>query len=79
MKQTLIDYKNAFFAAVAAGIFIGIGGTILLSLENRIIGACAFTIALLCICMMGLYLFTGKVGFIVYDHTGKNILTVICG
>lgn len=88
MKKKLIGYKNAFFAAVAAGIFIGIGGTVLLSLKDaaspiagiyNIIGACAFTIALLCICMMGLYLFTGKVGFLVYDHSGTNILTVVSG
>ncbi len=88
MKQKLIGYKNAFFAAVAAGIFIGIGGTVLLSLKDaaspisgiyNIVGACAFTIALLCICMMGLYLFTGKVGFLVYDHSGTNILTVVSG
>lgn len=88
MKKKLIGYKNAFFAAIAAGIFIGIGGTVLLSLKDaaspiaglyNIIGACAFTIALLCICMMGLYLFTGKVGFLVYDHSGTNILTVVSG
>lgn len=70
---------QAFILAVAAGIFIGIGGSVLLSLENRTVGSILFSVALLSICMLGLYLFTGKVGYLVNDHSVKNILSVIAG
>lgn len=70
---------SAFVLAVAAGIFIGIGGTVLLSLENRIIGSVLFSVALLSICMLGLYLFTGKVGYLVNSHTKTDIFSVIAG
>ncbi len=70
---------SAFVLAVAAGIFIGIGGTVLLSLENRIVGSVLFSVALLSICTLGLYLFTGKVGYLVNAHTGTDILSVAAG
>lgn len=70
---------RSFILAVAAGIFIGIGGTVLLSLENRIIGAVLFSVALLSICMLGLYLFTGKVGYLVDSHTRQDIFCVFAG
>ena len=69
----------SFILAIAAGIFIGIGGTVLLSLENRIVGSVLFSVALLSICMLGLYLFTGKVGYLVNSHTRTDILSVIAG
>ena len=70
---------RSFILAVAAGVFIGIGGTVLLSLENRIVGAILFSVALLSICMMGLYLFTGKVGYLVSSHSLTDILSVVAG
>lgn len=71
--------RNAFILAVAAGIFIGIGGTVLLSLDNRVIGSVFFSVALLSICMLGLYLFTGKVGYLVNAHSTTDVLSVIAG
>jgi len=78
-NSTLSAIRNAFVLAVAAGIFIGIGGTVLLSLEDRVIGSVLFSVALLSICMLGLYLFTGKVGYLVASHTKNDILSVIAG
>lgn len=52
-----------FLGAVLAGIAIGIGGVVYLSLENKIAGALLFTVGLYTICAHGLNLFTGKVGY----------------
>lgn len=51
------------FGGIASGILVSIGGTVLLSLENRVVGAVMFTVALLLICLMDFYLYTGKIGF----------------
>lgn len=56
---------HTFALAVLAGIAIGIGGTVYLSVENRIAGALAFTVGLYAICIHGLNLFTGKAGYMV--------------
>ena len=53
---------------VIAGILIGIGGSVYLACDNKYVGAVLFSVALLCICMRGFALFTGKVGFIVASH-----------
>ena len=53
----------AFVGGIGAGMLVGIGGTVLMSVEDRIVGAVMFTIALLAICYLGLYLFTGRIGF----------------
>ncbi len=78
-RLSLTPVLNAFLLAVAAGIFIGIGGTVLLSVENRIVGSVLFSVALLSICTLGLYLFTGKVGYLVHDHKVADILSILAG
>ena len=50
--------------SILAGIMIGIGGTIYLSLDNSIVGAFLFAIGLFIIVTKGLNLFTGKIGYI---------------
>lgn len=78
-KKPISPILSSFILAVAAGIFIGIGGAVLLSLENRTVGSVLFSVALLSICMLGLYLFTGKVGYLVNSHKAVDILSVIAG
>lgn len=51
--------------AILAGICIGIGGTILLSLEDKVIGAWMFGIGLFLIVSNGFNLYTGKIGYVV--------------
>ena len=65
-----------FIGAVPAGIAIGIGGVIYLSLENKTAGALLFTVGLYTICAHGLNLFTGKVGYAV-DNPPSYILDLI--
>lgn len=55
---------QVFLSAVLAGVCIGLGGTVFLSLENRIAGAVLFTVGLFVICTTGLHLFTGKVCYV---------------
>ena len=50
--------------SILAGIMIGIGGTIYLSLDNKIVGAFLFAIGLFIIVTKELNLYTGKIGYI---------------
>lgn len=58
-----------FLKAAAAGITIGIGGAVYLTLENRVIGAVLFGVGLYTIVLNGLFLYTGKVGYLI---SGKD-------
>ena len=63
-------------SGLAAGICICLGGAVFLAVENRIVGAVLFCVALLCICFKGYALFTGRVGLIPEDH-GKDALETL--
>lgn len=67
--------RKAICNSIAAGIFIGIGGSVFLAIENKIAGAVFFTVALLCICQLDLLLYTGKIGFLAFDHSQPEIIT----
>ena len=56
--------SKVFLSAVLAGLCVGYGGIVFLSLENKVIGAAAFTIGLFVICTFGFHLFTGKVCYV---------------
>lgn len=58
-------FLGVFLPAVGAGIGIGIGGIVFLSMENKTVGALLFTVGLYLICANGLNLYTGKVGYLV--------------
>ena len=57
---------KVFLSGVTAGICIAIGGTVFLSLENRVLGALFFTVGLFVVCTYGLNLFTGKVCYVFF-------------
>ena len=67
------------FSGVASGVLIGIGGTVYLLCENKIVGAVMFSVALLCICYKGFSLFTGKVGYLARARTKKELSVLFCG
>ena len=50
-----------FAGAVLAGISIGLGGLVFLSVDSKVLGAALFTIGLFTVCTFGLNLYTGKV------------------
>jgi len=67
---------NTLISAILAGAIVGIGGTVYLSVENKVIGAVLFTIGLFCICTKGLHLFTGKVCY-VFDNDRQYAVDLI--
>ena len=73
-------YLNYLIRGIFAGLMIGIGGTIYLSLDNKIIGSFLFSIGLLMICMYNMNLYTGKIGYIVVNKKSyliELLLTLI--
>ena len=62
-----------------AGTMIAIGGSVLLSCDNRYLGAALFTVALLSICLFGFNLYTGKVGFLVKEHSRDKLAVTFSG
>ncbi len=73
MKQNI----RTFGLAIGAGIAIAIGGTVYLSLENKIAGSLLFTIGLYTIMLNGLFLFTGKIGYFVIREDKKSYLIML--
>ena len=71
------EYLFTFVTAVLAGIAIGIGGIVFLSLEDKVVGALMFTVGLYSICAHGLSLFTGKVGYLVNEKPPYLITLLI--
>ena len=64
---------------LAAGILISIGGSVYLACENKYAGAVLFSVALLCICVKGYSLFTGKIGFIPESHNREAVSVLLLG
>lgn len=54
-------------SGVIAGMLVGIGGTAFLSLENPIVGSSLFAIGLFTIVGFQLQLFTGKIGYLIFE------------
>ena len=55
---------KTFVYGVLAGVSIAIGGTVFLSVENKVLGALLFTVGLFTVCTFGFNLFTGKVCYV---------------
>jgi len=67
---------KTFVKAVMAGVAISIGGVIYLTLENHMVGSFLFSLGLFTIYTFGLYLYTGKVCYIV-NSKPAYLLTVL--
>lgn len=63
--------------SILAGILIAIGGTIYLSLDNKVLGSIFFTIGLFTIVVYSLNLYTGKIGYLVNNFNLKYIKELI--
>ncbi len=64
---------------VSAGLLISIGGAVFLACDNRYVGAVLFSVALLCICIKGYSLYTGKIGFIPENHDKEAFSVLLLG
>lgn len=67
MKKKLLEFSNYLIKGIYAGIMIGIAGTVYLSVNNHVIGSFLFALGLLTICMYGMNLYTGKVGYVLIN------------
>lgn len=71
--RILRDFGRAFLAGVA----ISIGGSVYLSVENRVAGALLFTVGLFMVVVNGLLLYTGKVGYLVLEREKRSYLGLL--
>lgn len=71
--------KSAFWGGIASGMLVGIGGAVYLSCESKVVGAVLFAVALLCICLMGFYLYTGKIGLFIEKPDKMSALALSVG
>ena len=68
LKKVIYKMKKTLTLAILAGICIGLGGTVYLSVDNPVVGAALFSLGLLTILGYGFNLFTGKVGYILDNN-----------
>lgn len=59
MKQLRV-----LISGMMAGLAISLGGTVFLSVDNKLIGAIAFTVGLFTVCTRGFALYTGRICYI---------------
>lgn len=74
-----MKWLDIFKRAVGAGVGIGIGATVYISCENKVVGAVMFAVGLFCICAFGLNLFTGKIGYIIDNKNDPECFTIWFG
>ena len=60
-------YADYLIKGIYAGFMIGIGGTVYLAVDNKVVGSFLFAIGLLVVCMYGMNLYTGKIGYILIN------------
>lgn len=70
---------NELKKSIAAGAMIGIGSTVYLVSENKVVGALLFSIGLFLICSFGMYLFTGKIGYVISNKNKPNCAVIWLG
>ena len=70
---------STMILSIYAGLMIGIGGYVYLSVDSKIIGAFIFSFGLLTIVTQKFYLYTGKVGFVKNRNDILNISIIIVG
>ena len=68
-----MKWLKTFVGGILAGISIAIGGTVFLSLANKVLGALFFTVGLFAVCTFGFNLYTGKVCY-VFDNDREYAL-----
>ena len=79
-KNNIKKYVDYLVKGIYAGILIGIGVVAFLSLKNPIAGSFFFSIGLLTICMYGMNLYTGKIGYILinkFEYVYELLLSLI--
>lgn len=80
-KENIKESISILLKGIYAGIMIGIGGTIYLSVSNQVVGAILFAIGLLTICVYKMNLYTGMIGYILENKLGylKTLIFTLLG
>lgn len=80
-----LDTLRKIIDGMLAGLLIGIGGAVFLSCLGsgtelgKYVGAFFFCTALLCICIKGYSLYTGKIGYLISKHSKEDISVLLLG
>ena len=69
--------RRDILSGFAAGLLVSLGGCVFLACDDRYAGSVLFSVALLCICLKGYALFTGRVGYIPESHTKADVSTLL--
>ena len=75
LKEKQKKYLGYFIKGIYAGLMIGIGGVAYLSVKNPVAGSFFFSIGLLTICMYGMNLYTGKIGYVLVNKLTSCLKT----
>lgn len=75
----MLPMRKTIATGVAAGVAVALGGCVFLACDNKYVGAALFSVALLCICYLDYYLFTGKIGYAAQDHSPRNMARLGAG
>ena len=67
---------KVFVSAVLAGMCIAFGGTVFLSVDNKVIGSALFSLGLFVVCTQGFNLFTGEACY-VFDNDREYALNLL--
>ncbi len=75
---------HVLISSFLAGIMIAIGGSVYLSVENKVAGALLFSVGLFSILMFRLHLYTGKICYVVsgegkWYHRVLEVVTTLVG
>ena len=83
--NVLLNISKKVIDGILAGILISLGGAVFLACFDvdipytKYVGAFFFSLALLCICMRGYALYTGKIGLLLEKHSKDDIsLLFLC-
>ena len=79
-KSDCEKYLDFLLKGIYAGIMIGIGGSVYLSVKSTVAGSFLFSIGLLTICMYQMNLYTGKVGYILvnkFEYVYELLLSLL--
>ena len=83
-KTVLLDVLKKIVDGFLAGALISIGGAVFLACYGeapigKYVGAIFFCTALLCICIKGYSLYTGKIGYVLEKHAKEDVSVMLLG
>ncbi len=84
-RAIILDLLKKIIDGFLAGALISIGGAVYLACSSEMppigkyVGAVFFCTALLCICIKGFSLYTGKIGYVLEKHSKEDISVMLLG